>query len=642
MKTAERKFRERAVRDDASFIVQAPAGSGKTELLTQRFLRLLSTVEKPERVLAITFTRKATQEMRERIMLRLRQAGDGKPVEDEHEMLAVGFASKVLAKSLEQGWNLLENPGRLQIHTIDGLCARISGRAPQPGDGVVGLTVLDDARPLYLKAARRLIEDTGRENADPDLFDALSRVLVYLQGSASALQDMVCSMLGRREQWLNRLGVRSEDMAVLLASRQIVELQSLRDALGQDLLDLLAESLELMAAISGDTVNAQLLLSAMHEAKADPTNPNLAARAAFRLLKLVANNANKPFSPTSVKSRVLPTDGNSNVQQLDSIKKILATWNDSESASLAFRRFVSPPPLAPSDDAWSVLGDFQLLLKFATAELRVLFTEEGKADFIYVSEMALQALGDELFPGDALLFEDGSLQHILLDEFQDTSHTQYELVKKLVSGWQLGDGRSLFLVGDPMQSIYRFRKADVAIFNRVFESGFLGSIPIEPLRLSSNFRSAPPIIDWVNAQFPQIFTQPVNQSSNFVGYTAVQTERSESGQVLAHHYAESIGPEGEAELITDLVIETLESQADISIAILAKARVQLETIALALHRRKLSFEAVQVEDLSSRPVIADLLTILRAILHPADRIAWLSLLRAPWCALNPQELLLVA
>ncbi|MFW8247704.1 UvrD-helicase domain-containing protein, partial [Klebsiella pneumoniae] len=83
-----------------------------------------------------------------------------------------------------------------------------------------------------------------------------------------------------------------------------------------------------------------------------------------------------------------------------------------------------------------------------------------------------------------------------IDEFQDTSQTQLDLLRTLTSGWQEGDGRSLFLVGDPMQSIYRFRKAEVGLFLEVAETG-VGELQPGFLNLTDNFRSQAGIVDWV-------------------------------------------------------------------------------------------------------------------------------------------------
>src|SRR4029079_1649863 len=98
-----------------SFLVQAPAGSGKTELLIQRYLALLGVVDRPERVLAMTFTRKAAAEMRERIINALRTAADGEapPAASDHEAKTRTLAAAALARDRAQGWELVAHPARL-------------------------------------------------------------------------------------------------------------------------------------------------------------------------------------------------------------------------------------------------------------------------------------------------------------------------------------------------------------------------------------------------------------------------------------------------------------------------------------------------------------------------------------------------
>ena len=158
-----------------SFLVQAPAGSGKTELLTQRLLALLSVVEKPEQVLAITFTVAATAEMRRRVIGALEKAQKllaenpaGLHEREQHALAA-------LKRSRRMGWNLLEQPQRLNIQTIDSLCLRIAHEAPLLSRLGGRLQPTDDVDPLYSLAARRTMEQLGGANSE--LARALEQLL---------------------------------------------------------------------------------------------------------------------------------------------------------------------------------------------------------------------------------------------------------------------------------------------------------------------------------------------------------------------------------------------------------------------------------------------------------------------------------
>lgn len=111
--------REAALDPTQSFIVQAPAGSGKTELLIQRYLALLATVQQPEQVVAITFTRKAAAEMRHRVQRALRAAADATPSEQAHERTAYELARAVVARDRALDWQVLAQPQRLRIDTLD-------------------------------------------------------------------------------------------------------------------------------------------------------------------------------------------------------------------------------------------------------------------------------------------------------------------------------------------------------------------------------------------------------------------------------------------------------------------------------------------------------------------------------------------
>src|ERR1700674_3970069 len=122
--------RRTAIDPARSFAVQAPAGSGKTELLIQRFLRLLAVVERPEAIVAITFTRKAAGEMINRIVDALRGAQEKTPVEEAHRQWTRELAEAALRRDRELGWNILDHPARLRVQTIDSLCMAIAAGMP--------------------------------------------------------------------------------------------------------------------------------------------------------------------------------------------------------------------------------------------------------------------------------------------------------------------------------------------------------------------------------------------------------------------------------------------------------------------------------------------------------------------------------
>ena len=135
--------RQMALDPTQSFIVSAPAGSGKTGLITQRVLRLLCSVENPEEILSITFTRKAAGEMSSRIHRALQAAAYEPRPSDAYEAQTWDIAAKAVERNRQLGWNLLEMPGRLRIQTIDGFCRYIAsqfaletklGALPEPSE----------------------------------------------------------------------------------------------------------------------------------------------------------------------------------------------------------------------------------------------------------------------------------------------------------------------------------------------------------------------------------------------------------------------------------------------------------------------------------------------------------------------------
>ena len=167
------------------------------------------------------------------------------------------------------------------------------------------------------------------------------------------------------------------------------------------------------------------------------------------------------------------------------------------------------PPQEYSEEESQMLQHMLVILRYATAELRLVFAERGVVDFVELGLAARQVLRDEEGELSELAADVAARwPHLLVDEFQDTSRSQYELLTLIASGWESAGRGTCFLVGDPMQSIYMFRQAEVELFERTRRYG-LGEgtavVQLTPLQLQTNFRSHAGLVDRLNEIFAQVF-----------------------------------------------------------------------------------------------------------------------------------------
>ena len=196
---ADADARRRALDPTTSFIVQAPAGSGKTELLIQRLLTLLAQVDEPEEIVSITFTRKAASEMRERLISALRAAAEGEPIASTHASLTRDLALQVIERDRQADWRLLEHPSRLRIETIDALASGFTRAMPWLSRFGAMPEPVEDPYSLYSIAASRTLRVLG-ENAPES--PAVRHLLEHLDNDMSRASSLIAQMLVRREQWL--------------------------------------------------------------------------------------------------------------------------------------------------------------------------------------------------------------------------------------------------------------------------------------------------------------------------------------------------------------------------------------------------------------------------------------------------------
>ena len=658
---ADHTERERALDTSLSFIVRAPAGSGKTRLLIQRYLALLARVDEPEEIIAITFTRKAAAEMRQRVLNAFIAANSPDDIDDAD---TIRLARAVLARDAERGWQILGSVSRLRMQTIDSLNASMTRQMPLLTRFGAQPESIDDASGLYREAARNLLAQVNDGN---DVANDIATLLAHLDNNVLITESLLADVLRSRDHWLRNLREMHE-REILERTLARVCAQAVARMAAAFPVELKNETLAL-ARPAGQYLAAESVESGLCPLGAMTAFPDGEAESLPVWLALAELLLTKTGSWRKVvnKNQGFPVGIGKDEKARLSVQKnrmnmLLAALasgdTDGGTTAAALQQLRSLPAAAYSESQWQILGAIVRLLPHATAALWSVFGEHGQCDFTEIAEAASRALGHDDAPTDLALALDYRISHLLVDEFQDTSFAQFELLEKLTRGWSHDDGRTLFLVGDPMQSIYRFREAEVSLFSRAWREG-VGGVRLHPLTLRVNFRSEVGVVEWVNSTFQTLMPVDEDTRTGAVPYAssvafAASDVVFESRQtaVTLHPYflhKTSADPEGSEELapsadieealrVVNIVNATRLDKPDAIIAILVRTRGHLRQIVPALKAANINFRAVDIDPLKGRPVVQDLLSLTRAMLHLADRIAWLAVLRAPWCGLTLNDL----
>ncbi|MEP7312103.1 MAG: UvrD-helicase domain-containing protein [Pseudomonadota bacterium] len=636
LERADDAARAAALDPARSLLLQAPAGSGKTTVLTQRFLRLLATVEEPEEILAITFTRKAAAEMRERVLDAL---GGKLPSQPATARLTAELRDAALRQATRRGWDLQELPARLRIQTIDSLNHELARSMPLLGRAAGALEVTDQAGPLYAQAARQTLLYAEE---DPDYQADMDLLFRRLDNNWATAERLLAAMLQGRAQWLPPLldGTEADLADWVEASLQGIVSDALAEAQRCILAQLVHEGVQIARAAAGHRADLahepdtwQIWLDPATTPGAEPST--LAAWSALADLALTRHER-------AWRRRVDVRDGFPPDQK--DLKQRWSRWITSLAESTEAQRCLLslrdlPPPWLGAEGR-AALTALARLLKLAAAELTLQFQVAGRVDHSEVAAVARQALTSSGQPSDFALRHTAALRHLLVDEFQDTSIEQFGLLEALTVGWQAGDGRSLFLVGDPMQSIYQFRSAEVGLFLRAREQG-IGDVPLESLQLTRNFRSQPAIVAWVNAGFGQVFPPRDDLRSSAVKFhpsTAARAETPLQLRGVSVRLLPDNSREEEAQQIAATIVAARAADPDTRIAILVLSRSHAPAILQALAAAGVATRGIDLAPLADQPAVEDVVSLARALLHAGDRSAWLSVLRAPWCGLSLGDL----
>ena len=477
--------RQFAVDPVQNVVLEASAGTGKTRVLVERYVNLLRAGVEPEHILAITFTRKAAAEMRERIVDRLREAS-------RHSQL-----------DLARWRELRERLGDIAISTIDAFCLSLLREFPLEADVDPGFSLADDTQ------TPRLIGE------------ALDQALRICRGLARDDEDvaLVFAQLGERRL---RTGLAS------LLDRRLVAPQALGRYLASGPRDLTAEGTcrraaeRLRAALSGVEGGLEAflgdgprhrpgfaLLAADLRAVVGSAPPldTRPGRAAFRalvdavrayFLTRDGRPREKAFQGTGFKA----ADCDSELAWRRHRQAAAGLSPEVADAVRGFRRDLN---VVISRGVWRVFG-------VALHQYQRTLETHALLDFSGVLERAIHLLQgmDEFAPSRFRL--EARYRHVLVDEFQDTSRVQWQLVAQLVRNWGEGHGAaadalppSIFIVGDRKQSIYGFRDAEVALLDEAaaFVSGLRAGGDVRRA-ISVSFRATPALLAFVNDVFDAV------------------------------------------------------------------------------------------------------------------------------------------
>ncbi|MBW1896118.1 MAG: UvrD-helicase domain-containing protein, partial [Deltaproteobacteria bacterium] len=639
--------RELALDVTQSHHVEAPAGSGKTMLLVARFIKLLSRVGHPHEILALTFTNKAAGEMKTRVVALLQKADRGLSATNDLEAGLVEQAKAAL-KRHEDHRHLLLSPEGLQVMTFHGFCYTLIKRAPLDAAIPPESVVLDeeDQERLLDQSIREMIQGVIAMGEGTSTRRAFENRLMRLNNRLPALADELKDLVKKRDLF--------SDLTAALSRHP--DLDDFEAALTRRFGGVVETHIREAAEAFEGTFLGQDWSGLWHHLS-EKDAPN-----ARTLPETLPGTGWENLPAWKAISDVLTTKTGSPRRQLGPSRggyyKGFGTspWKNLVTGlPLDVGRLLSDLRLLPGPDESLVdteaIADLIVLVGLAVETLEKNCRSRHVLDFVGLEQAALRTLAEDR-PSDLQLFLDHQIQHILVDEFQDTSRSQWTLLKRLCAGWTPGDGRTLFVVGDPKQSVYAFRKAEVQLFLEAKKGLPLsgqGLLPMANSRLQANFRSEAPLVEWTNRFFGQTVMANPNPALGEVPFqpsTAMPRNADSSTTALVSldiffKDGTVFSPEGaEAEWMARKVRSMVdEGSHGASIGILLFARTRLRLYLNALRKNGVAVRVKQGLKIAEQLEVIHLYQMAAALCRPHDDLAWASLLRSPWSWLDANLLL---
>lgn len=503
----------RAAHPRQSTWLSANAGSGKTRVLTDRVARLLLSGVEPARILCLTYTKAAASEMQNRLFARLGQWAM-KPEEDlRHALADLGIEGGVSRETLAEARRLfaraIETPGGLRIQTIHSFCASLLRRFPLEAGVSPQFTELDD------RAAKLLREDIVEELAEtraPQAVADLARL--YTGEDFASLSGEVAAKAAAFTPPLDGPQVR----ALFGVPEGMTLAGLLQDVLLGGEADLLAQAAAILATGSTNDAKLAAKLAAIRVAPDMPTLTALEDALLYGDSKVAGRAYTAKLGALATKATAV---------------KLAPLQDRLDALSLRVEAARRHRLALAAADRTTVLHRFAAAFLPLYAERKLL---RGALDFDDLIARAKALLTDPAVAQWVLFRLDGGIDHILVDEAQDTSPDQWRVIELLAQEFTAGQGardidRTIFVVGDQKQSIYSFQGADVAAFARMRDlfAARLQAVgtPLHPMELEHSFRSSPAILRLVDETFPPQLHPDLGGGSHHIAFREAMPGRVE-------------------------------------------------------------------------------------------------------------------
>ena len=489
----------------ASTWLSANAGSGKTRVLTDRVARLLLGGVEPQHILCLTYTKAAATEMQNRLFRRLGEWAMKPDTALRDELAKLGEGARLDADTLAQARRLfaraIETPGGLRIQTIHSFCASLLRRFPLEAGVSPQFVELDD------RTARLLRDDIIEELAETLAPDVIAEVARAWTGED--FSTLIQQITGNRAKFATPLTPDAARRLFGLKQGESTE-TLLADVFLGDEAAWIPDVITALHAKGGTDDKAANRLETLRF-----DSPTVSMLRELEGLFLFGKDAKKN-EPFTAKIGSFPTKDTRVAlgPLLDRLENLMRRVETARTTRIA---------LHAMDRALT-------LHRFAAAFLPLYEqrkAQRGWLDFDDLITRASNLLTDQAVAAWVLFRLDGGIDHILVDEAQDTSPEQWRVIESLAAEFTAGSGardvdRTLFVVGDKKQSIYSFQGADVAAFDekqhsfgarfRAVERSF------QSLELEHSFRSSPAILRVVDDTFGDRFPAALGGRSSHIAF----------------------------------------------------------------------------------------------------------------------------